>query len=294
MERTFMDILVLFKMVPNLEDLTEADWAVGENLRPVDTYARPIINPEDESALELALRLRDAFKNRVSSLTAATFDDSPGARRMAKTLKALGYSRVLLTPVDFDTRFCPDWIARAALEKTGRNYSLILTGSRSADGQNGLTAMYLAERLGLPLITEVLNLSPHDGDSTLIKVESLSDDGLLVQTASPPMVLSIGNAPSAILRVPTIKDRLKSAQEPLEIGTPLSISGGAPTALPPGVAHTNPPPGGATTTVKPGVAHTTLQALWREKQSRVAKVVDAGSPADKAATLLASLQDWGL
>jgi electron transfer flavoprotein alpha/beta subunit len=264
-----MRILVLFKMVPNLEDLTESDWETGEALRPLENYARPVINPEDESALELSLRLRDEVGADGVFLAAATADDGQGAQRMGKTLKALGFNRVSLTKADFDRRFCPERIVETLAPEIMDNFDIILTGSRSADGQNGLTSMYLAEFLGWPLVTEVLAL--RSGVAGHIELESLTDDGLIRQTIKLPLVLAVGNAPSAFLRVPTIKDRLKRGQEPLEI-RPNRLEG----------------------QIESKKNLISLTALKRELKKRETKLIETGTPAEKAALLFSALKEWSL
>ena len=43
------------------------------------------------------------------------------------------------------------------------------------------------------------------------------DDGRLRQRIQTPCVLSIGDAPNTYMRVPTLKDRLRSGKRPIEI-----------------------------------------------------------------------------
>jgi electron transfer flavoprotein alpha/beta subunit len=252
-------------MVPELENMTENDWITDEGLRPEDRYVRTVINPEDESALELSLRLKDALGPDRSFLAAATVDNNTGAQRMGQTLKALGFDRVSRILADFDLRFCPDLIVKSLKDEIISDYNLILTGSRSADGQNGLTAMYLAEFLKWPLTTEVLDLRLNSHDQ--IEITSLTDDGLLRQTVVPPMVLAVGNAPSAFLRVPTIKDRLKSGTEPIELRK-----------LPDQTEK----------------SFATLTALYRNNLKRETKLVETGTSSKKASLLFSVIKDWGL
>ncbi|MDR0620691.1 MAG: hypothetical protein LBJ61_02260 [Deltaproteobacteria bacterium] len=273
-----MRILAAFKMVANLEDLTEGDWKIGPNLRPEEAYARPIVNPDDESALELALRLREALGTDKVYLSAITLGDSPGARRVGQTLKALGFDRVTIAVAPKDSRFCPDLIA-GRLAPLAEGFDLIVTGCRSADGQNGLTAMYLAERLGFPLIVETLNFYPAGPGQ--IAVESLSDDGILSQILTPPIVLAIGNAPSAFLRVPTIKARLDAAKSPLDIIAPPAD----PSANHPETTEAYRQPTGT----ESFASLTTLERLERKRQGQL---ITEGSPAEKAARLLDALNGW--
>ncbi|MDR2300677.1 MAG: hypothetical protein LBF38_01340 [Deltaproteobacteria bacterium] len=281
-----MRVLVAFKIVPNLEDLTESDWEIGPNLTPELTYARPMVNPDDESALELALRLRDARgKNENGAfetyLSAVTLGDTPAARRISQTLMALGFSKVGLVGVNDNGPFAPDLAARYLSPWAGGDFHLILTGQSSADGQNGLTSKYLARLLGYELISEVVGLKSLSAQK--IEVESLTDDGLLRQTLAGPTILSVGNAPSAFLRVPTLKDRLKYSKAHPELLPGPGQSSGAdfPGSNLPGPNL-------------PGKSFADLVSLKREAKTRKTTLVTQGSAEDKAALILKALKDWGL
>lgn len=295
-----MRVVVLFKIVPELNDLAEEDWSADASsgrLSPVERYARTVFNPEDESALELALRLRDAWRAGASSggapsgpaevsLRAVTLSESL-ARRRLETLGALGFDEVVsLSPPgpETDPRFSPETTSRLlAAEIPLEGPTLVLTGCRSADGCNGLTPMLLAERLGWPLVTEVLSVAPapppdkagRSPDKTPgLSVESLSDDGLVRQLVSPPIVLAVGSAPVPCLRAPTLRDRLKAGGGPVrQKNAPVDLDG-------------------RRTDAAPRVSYV-LKNLLRETKSRPTTVVSGGSALEKAAVVLARLRERG-
>ena len=72
-----MKALICFKAVPELEALTGSDWRPDHRFRPETRFARTVINPLDESALELSLKLRDqaAKGGHEVHLTALTIGD---------------------------------------------------------------------------------------------------------------------------------------------------------------------------------------------------------------------------
>ncbi|MDR1545338.1 MAG: hypothetical protein LBU12_01190 [Deltaproteobacteria bacterium] len=292
-----MRILALFKVVAELEALTEEDWRVDAELRPQERYVRTTLNPEDESALELALRLREALPPGEAVLTALTIGDER-ADRTAATLMALKFDRVVRLAPPADLRFRPELTAAlAAAEILARPQDLILTGCRSADGGNALTPFFLAERLGWPIVAETLSLAPasapeaaEGGEETgetakaaetagpsggasawpggglpPLAVESLTDDGLLRQVVVPPLLAAVGNAPSAYLRVPTVKDRLSFGRRPPEVRQ-------AAKGL----------------DVRPRLK---LRSLTRPDERRRVRLVDQGAPSDKAAILLQALTE---
>ncbi|MDR2386615.1 MAG: hypothetical protein LBE80_03395 [Deltaproteobacteria bacterium] len=252
-------------MVPKLEDLLDEDWQVGEGLGPELSYAKMIINPDDQSALELALRLREARSPEETYLAALSLGHSDQARRVAQSLLALGFNQVGLISRDGQEPFAPDVAALRLWPWAQRDFQLILTGARSADGQNGLTAMYLAELLAYRLITEVIELRAGAGGK--IEVESLSDEGLVSQNLLGPSVLSVGNAPSAFLRVPSLKDRLKSAPLAPEILAGPQLAGDS---------------------------FAELVGLERPDRRRQTRLVSEGGAEEKAALILKALNDWGL
>ena len=92
---------------------------------------------------------------------------------------------------------------------------VVLLGGRSADGDNALTPFWLAERLGWPCVTEVAGLSPLPGRG--LRVESRTDDGSLTEELRTPLVISVGNAPSTYLRVPTLKDKMSHGKKDIDL-----------------------------------------------------------------------------
>ncbi len=55
-----MRVLTCFKVTPDFEALRAADWLTAPTSGLPTRYVRRVLNCFDESALELALRLRDA------------------------------------------------------------------------------------------------------------------------------------------------------------------------------------------------------------------------------------------
>ena len=92
-------IFVSFKMVNDYEQVLPEDWDAFLQEDAALDYVRQIVNCFDESALELALRIKDYYSQigEETELTALTIaNDSPS---FFKTLFATGYDRVIrLTP----------------------------------------------------------------------------------------------------------------------------------------------------------------------------------------------------
>jgi electron transfer flavoprotein alpha/beta subunit len=238
-----MHIYVFFKIVPKLEDLTEDDWRKAHDdpgHAPLDKYARTEFNPEDEAALELALRARDTLRASSGALSGTDDTAVKNAEKPCITAVTFGLEGssqyALLHALGFDSVIClsqdhpvssPQYVSEIlSAEIEERKDTLVLTGCASATDSSGLTPMFLAHRMGWPLITEVLNftvisdnpfdappISPAETPQTgmHLDVENLSDDGLIRQQVKLPIILAVGNAPSSYLRVPTLKERLSSS-----------------------------------------------------------------------------------
>jgi len=207
-----MRILVSLKIVPDLDLLQNKEWTIINNL-PVETgYVKKVINTYDESALELALKMADHCKEKSLDieLIALTIG-KPYAGLFLKRLLALGYHKTYLVNSNLDLQFNPDAVATiiASFAKLYGPLDLIVMGMQSSDGDNAKTALLVAEELAWPCITGVTGFNYQS--SKQISVNNISDQGLVKQTVHAPCMLTIGNAPGSILRVPTLKE-IKSAQ----------------------------------------------------------------------------------
>lgn len=208
-----MRILVALKVVPQLDLLRGNNWTIKNNL-PVETaYVKKVINPYDESALELALRLAEQrkAKNLKTDLHALTISE-PSADLFLKKMLALGFKQAYRVNTEEDLLFNPEAAAAiiAAFLGECEPFDLIVMGMQSSDGDNAKTALLTAEELAWPCLTGVTGFYSHG--SKLVAVESLNDGGAMGQLVSPPCILAVGNAPCSLLRVPTLK-AIKNAAE---------------------------------------------------------------------------------
>ena len=206
-------ILVSFKVTPDFEALREADWLAGaahDAARGVETrYVRRVLNCFDESALELALRLSDARAERGFATRLGAF--SVGGRETdpyLKTLVALGYERAARVEPEAALDFAPAVTASviASFVRQRDHPDLVMLGCRSGPGDSGTVPFLVAEKLGWPCLTQVIEVEPLADDR--VRVACMVDDGLLRVTLRLPCVLAVGNAVVSQLRVPTLTDRL--------------------------------------------------------------------------------------
>ena len=215
-------ILVSFEVTPDYEALREADWAAGaagDAADGVDTrYVRRILNCFDESALEMALRLSEAAAERgeTASLGAVTVG-GPEAEPYLKTLVALGYERAARVETAVALDFAASLTAAliAGYVRRVDHSDLLMLGCRSGPGDSGTVPFLVAEALGWPCLTQVLEVEPlPDGR---LRVACAVDDGLLRMTVTLPCVLAVGNALVSRLRVPTLTDRLARRDRRIDV-----------------------------------------------------------------------------
>lgn len=235
-------ILVCFKVTPDYEALREADWASGEGdcsdrsgaaeaggaeagartgrgvADGVETrYVPRILDCFDESALEMALRMRDAAAGDgvpvdLSAVAVGGKEVEPHLR----TLQALGYERATRVHTYADLDFSPTVTASIIARRVEKadNTDLLMLGCRSGPDDGGTMPFLVAEELGWPCVTQVTEVTVLNDDR--VRVAHMVDDGLLRMTVKLPCVLGVGNAVVARLRVPTLTDRLARREAHLE------------------------------------------------------------------------------
>lgn len=202
-----MRIINCFKIVADLEQIRGNRWTINDN-RPEDpAFVKRVINPYDESALELTLRMADQLKKsgRPVDLTVLTIEGKQ-ADLFLKRLFASGFNQVCRINHPGDALlFQPLAVAEilAAFIRDSGLPDLIVMGMQSSGGDNAKTALLLAEDLGWPCITGVTGFSMTE--QGLAAVQCISDQGTIEQILRPPCLLAVGNAPNSYLRVPTLK-----------------------------------------------------------------------------------------
>ena len=213
-----MRILVSFKVTPDFEALREADWAAAAADGVRTRYARRILNCFDESALELALRLSEALADQggaadLSALSVGGRETEPYLR----TLLALGYGRAARVEPESALDFAPAVTAAliAGYVRQVDHSGLLLLGCRSGPGDSGTVPFLVAEKLGWPCLTQVIEVEPLADDR--VRVACMVDDGLLRVTLRLPCVLAVGNAVVSQLRVPTLTDRLARRDKRIDV-----------------------------------------------------------------------------
>ena len=128
-----------------------------------------IMNPDDKGGLELALRLKDQFGANVTVISMGP----PQADVMLREAYAMGADRAILLS---DRKFAgADTLATSyALSGLCRvlDYDLIIAGRQAIDGDTAQVGPELAEHLGLPQITYVVDAKMQDNGKLLVHKEN--------------------------------------------------------------------------------------------------------------------------
>ncbi len=182
-----MNMVVCVKQVPDPE-IPRAKFRID----PVAKQAIPpegvasIINPYDERAVELALRVKEKQGGKITVLTVGT----TRSERVVKHALSMGADEgILLSDQAFEgsDSFGTAYILTRAIQKVG-SYDLILCGRQAADWDEGLVGSILAENLSLPLVTLAVAI---DVAGNELKVKRVTLDGYQVFAVPPPAVLTV-------------------------------------------------------------------------------------------------------
>lgn len=184
-----MNIIVCVKQIqdPEIPASKFRLDAEGKKVVPPDGIP-PVINPYDEQAVELAIRIKEQHGGQVTILTIG--DDS--ASRVVKHALAMGADEgVILLDQTFEgsDSFSTAYILGQAIKKI-KEFDLILCGRQAADWDEGLVGSILAEYLKLPLITLAESV---DFIERRLQVKRVILDGYQVFTVSPPAVLTVSH-----------------------------------------------------------------------------------------------------
>ena len=147
-----MNMVVCVKQVPDPE-IPRAKFRidpVAKQAIPPEGLA-PIINPYDERAVELALRVKEKHGGKITVLTVG----ETGSETVVKHALSMGADEgIVLSDQAFEgsDSFGTAYILTRAIQKVG-SYDLILCGRQAADWDEGLVGSIIAENLSLPLVT---------------------------------------------------------------------------------------------------------------------------------------------
>ena len=157
-----MNIIVLVKQVPDTTEM-EIDKVTGTLMRE---KAAAITNPDDLSAIEAALQLKEKYGGKVTALTMGP----PQAKNMLRELLSMGCDEgILISDMKFagaDTWATSNTLVGALVKM---DYDLIIAGRQAIDGDTAQVGPQTAEKLGVPQVTYVIEIQEVVGKTITVK-----------------------------------------------------------------------------------------------------------------------------
>lgn len=202
-----MKILVCIKQVPDMESKFKiADSGTWYNT--ADLAWR--MNEYDEYAVEQAVQLKEQLGDTEITVLCI------GSDRVKETMKkalAMGCDRGV--HVGDDLSWTKDAIANGSIiaeYAKDQNFDYIFTGMQSQDRGSGQTGVLLAEMLGLPCVTTIVDFSMKDGEVTVKRELEGGTKAIVKVSGAAVFTCQLGlNSP----RYPTLPNIMKAKKKEL-------------------------------------------------------------------------------
>ena len=208
-----MKILVCLKQIIDPE-IPARDFRVDSSGQSADAQgANLVTNIFCENALETALQLQEVNDGAEITVMSLGHESADDTLRKALAMKADHAVRVDGSPVvgpdaDYTSR-----VIAKAIEHLG-GFDLVLLGREAGDWGMGQTGAFLAERLGLPLVSFVDEIVLEGGEALMRRQ---SDDGWEKFKVRLPAVATITNSDDNLPRIPKTRDIMKSSRKPISV-----------------------------------------------------------------------------
>jgi electron transfer flavoprotein beta subunit len=201
-------ICVLVKEVPDAAVEKRIDPSTGR----MDRSGEKNLNPFDTHAIEAAMQIKEGGSAEVEEVVAVTMGPDSAVRALHKAV-SLGADRsVHLT----DGSLAASDVAATgyALAQTLQREEpdLVLLGQQSDDGECYTIGAVVAEHLGMPSLTQVIQIDLADGK---LRCERQAEYGYDTVDVELPAVISVGDAINEP-RYPSLKAIMGAKKKPLD------------------------------------------------------------------------------
>jgi len=203
-----MKIVALIKQVPD----TYSERKLSDSDQTLDREGtEAVIDEINERAVEAALQLKEAHDGSEVVVVCMGPDRATDAIRKALSMGA--DSAVHLSDEAIHGS-CAVQTAKALTKVIGTvdGWDLVVAGEQASDGQIGAVPAMIADVLGVPALTHVVELNV-DGTTATAKRET--DDGVTHLSAELPVVVSIGEKANEP-RYPSFKGIMAAKKKPVE------------------------------------------------------------------------------
>ncbi|MFF0479530.1 electron transfer flavoprotein subunit beta/FixA family protein [Streptomyces sp. NPDC004284] len=201
-----LKIAVCVKYVPD----ATGDRGFADDLTTDREAVDGLLSELDEYAVEQALRISEESDDAEVTVVTVGPDDAKDALRKALSMGADKAVHVNDEDIHGSDVIATSAILAKALEKTG--FDLVVCGMASTDGTMGVLPALLAERLGVPQVTLLSEVSVEDG---LVKGRRDGDAATEHLEAPLPAVVSVTDQ-SGEARYPSFKGIMAAKKKPVQ------------------------------------------------------------------------------
>ncbi|MFE9682116.1 electron transfer flavoprotein subunit beta/FixA family protein [Streptomyces sp. NPDC002701] len=199
-------IVVTVKYVPD----ATGDRHFAEDLTVDRDDVDGLLSELDEYAVEQALQIADEADDAEITVLTVGPEDAKDALRKALSMGADKAIHVEDDDLHGTDAIGTSLVLAKAVEKAG--YDLVISGMASTDGTMGIVPALLAERLGVPQVTLLSEVSVADG---VVKGRRDGDSASEQLEAALPAVVSVTDQ-SGEARYPSFKGIMAAKKKPVE------------------------------------------------------------------------------
>lgn len=180
-----MNITVFIKQIPDTNDVK---WTENNNIDRIQTDS--IMNPVDKTAIEAALRIKEANNSKITIVTMGP----KKAEAVLKEAIAMGADEAILL---CDSKFAgsdtlaTSKILAASIKEILPDTDILIFGKSAADGETGQTGPCVAARLNIPFISDITDIIEITDKDITVNSETENEKNII--KCQYPLVLCINN-----------------------------------------------------------------------------------------------------
>jgi electron transfer flavoprotein beta subunit len=203
----WLNLVVLVKQVPEM-DKVKFDVERGKINR---SSAGTEVNPFDLNALETAVKIKEGFGGKVTTIS---MGPSQAESALRETIARGADRAILLTDLEFggaDTLATSYTLASAIKKLEG--FDLIVCGEKTVDGDTGQVGPEVAQHLGIPHISYVSEIRDVSKEKIVVKNDML-EYYYILQSKLPALIAVTKDI--NVPRLPSLRDKLKARKAEVE------------------------------------------------------------------------------
>ena len=178
------------KILTTIKKVVDVELNINiENGEIVEDGLQYVMNAWDENAVETAVQLKEKSKAETTLVNIGSGDDNT---KIIRKSFAMGIENAIQID-DPALKNSDSGVYAKILQKVYEqgDYDLVITGKQAQDTDSGQTGIILAEYLGLPCVSNVIDIEAMDDQH--IKVSRLGDAGTEIIEIALPAVITVSD-----------------------------------------------------------------------------------------------------